>query len=96
MLVGFLWFEAFFSGDADDERTAVDVTAKCIEKLKESTAKDRIGFRSQMRFDEFFLGMKSHRDKPSKPSRGKNKEMDSFHNQLRMRYRIGQAFGTLV
>ena len=74
----------------------MDVTTKCMEKLKESTARDRIGFRPSIRFDEFFLGAKVYQDKALKPGRGKGKEKDSIKNQLRMRYRIDQSFGTLV
>lgn len=76
----------------------MDVTAKCIEKLKENTARDRIGFRPPMRFDEFFLGVKSDPERHPKDGKGKGrgKEKNSINKQLRMRYRIAESFGTLV
>jgi hypothetical protein len=73
------------SGDADDERNAVEVTATCIAKLNESNHKDRIGFRPPMRLDELFLGRTVPYSKK-----------DSVQKQLRMRYRINGDFATLV
>jgi len=72
-------------GDAGDERNAVDVTAKCIQKLNESDNRDRIGFRPPMRLDEFFLGH-------TVPYSSK----DKVEKQLRMRYRIDKVFATLI